>query len=79
MRVGDDQKEYHFKKDDICWRDIEFESSKKFIYNALIRYTDGDERTDTGVGTIDYKKDEIHTTVNGTNNSELRYKRVEDK
>lgn len=78
VRVGDDQKDYHFKEDDILMQDFEFENGDKFIYSGLVKYTDGSSEREIATGTIDYKKDTYSVQLSGNVvRSEYTYTRVE--
>ena len=76
IKVGDKQKEYHFQKDDIYWKDFEFESAKRFVCNNLTRYSDGTPEGATASGKINYKKGIIELNVTGTVTPIATWKRV---
>ena len=58
--VGDDQKEYHYLKDDVCWKKFDFISGNKFTCTTTSKNREGVLHNNTTVGKINYKKEQIH-------------------
>lgn len=55
--VGDKEKEFQIKKDDVYWSDFEYNDEYKFTCTSLCKTRDGLEVQCTTIGRIDYSKD----------------------
>ena len=73
--VGDEQKQWHFEKDDVYWKDFEFESGERFYCYNLTRYDDGTVAGDTASCIINYEEGTIDTNVTGTTSPHKIWKR----
>ena len=60
MTVGSNEKEYQIRKDDVEWKDFEFLSEKRFTCTSLCKTKSGLNIECTTVGTINYKRDNMH-------------------
>ena len=57
--VGDKEKEFQIKIDDVYWSDFEFSGENKFTCTSLCKNRDGLEVQCTTIGRIDYSKDTV--------------------
>ncbi len=78
VRVGSDLDDYHYEKDDVYWRDFQFEDNDKFICYNLTRTPEGDVMGETASGKINYKKGKIELNVTGASDPLRTWKRIDD-
>lgn len=75
--VGDSSEKYHFEKDEVYWKDFEFEDGENFLCYNLTKNTDGDAIGETVSGSIDYKKGTITLKFTEAVTSENTWKRLD--
>lgn len=79
VKVGSYLEDYHYEKDDMYWKDFQFEENDKFICNNVTRYEDdGTVEWVTASGKINYKKGKIELNVTGASNPIRTWKRIEE-
>lgn len=76
--IGSFLEDYHYEKDDVYWKDFEFDSGETFLCYNLTRFDDGSVNGETASGKINYKKGKIELNVTGANNPHRTWKRIED-
>lgn len=78
VKVGSDLKGWHYQKDDVYWKDFEFESPNKFICYNLTRLEDGTALGETATGKINYEKGIIELNVTEATDPIRTWKRVNE-